>query len=130
MKICIFIIALTAIGFGCATQNAQTLPFDPNHSEKVISQRLFAEPIPFPATTPFESNTNEREAYLNGFHKAWDCVASGFFLHGTIGVSKPTGFEAAWDYGWKDGYKAAGDRWMLESEKLRGGKTSQPNSSP
>jgi hypothetical protein len=130
MKTYIFIIALTAIGFGCATQSVQTLPFDSNHSERVISQRLFAEPISFPATTPFDSNANEREAYRNGFHRAWDYVASGFFLHGTLRVSKPTGFEEAWDCGWKDGYKTAGDRWMLESEKLRGEETPQSNSSP
>jgi hypothetical protein len=130
MKTCIFIIALTVFGFGCATQNLQTLPFDPNHSEKVVSQRLFAEPIPFPTKTPFDSDAKEREAYLNGFHKAWDYVASGFFLHGTLGVSKPAGLEEAWDCGWKDGCKDAGDRWMLESEKLREGKTSQSNSAP
>ena len=130
MKTFIFIIALTAIGFGCATQRVQPFPFDPNQSEKVISQRLFAEPIPFPAATPFDSDAKKHEAYLNGFHTAWDYIARGIFLHGTLGVSKPAGFEEAWDYGWKDGYKAAGDRWMLESEKLRVEKTSQTNSTP
>ena len=130
MKTLFPIIALMVVGLGCATQNIQTIPFDPNASEKVISHRMLAEPIPLPETAPFDSNANEREAYIDGFCKAWNYVASGIALHGTLGVSKPVGFEAAWDSGWQDGYKIAWSRWQQESEKLRKEESTQLKSSP
>ena len=130
MKIVFSITALVVLGFGCATKNVQPFQFDPNITEKNISQRMQAEPIPLPATTPFDFDAVGRKAYFNGFHKAWDYVATGLFLHATMGVTKPTGLEEQWDAGWNDGYKLAVNRWEQERNKLQAESNPNPNSSP
>jgi hypothetical protein len=120
--------------FGCASQNEKVVSTNMGNvdlfREKIISPRLLAEQIPFPENTPFDSDAKSREAYRNGFQQAWDYVASGIALHGTIGVSKPVGFESAWDSGWKDGYKIAWNLWRQESEKVRVEETLRSKSSP
>ena len=130
MKTLVLIIALAVIGLACSTQTRQTITFDPNTLEKNISQRMLAEPTPLPSTTPFDSHASEREAYINGYRKAWDYVASGYFLHATIGVTKPAGFEKQWDAGWKTGSQIAFERWKQEAEELRLETNSKPNASP
>ena len=126
------ILALAVLSFGCAHRHQERvlINFDPDIPEKIIRSRLLAEPIPFPKETPFDSDARKLEAYRNGFHLAWDCIASGVALHGTPVISKPVGFEEAWDLGWKDGNKISCERWMQEYEKWRKEKASQPNSSP
>jgi len=122
MKTYISIIAFSVLSFGCAIQGQKTvssamtsgIPF-----EKKTSEYLQQQPIPFPQMTPFDSDAKKREVYLTAFSKAWNFVASGSALHGTIGVSIPNGFEESWNAGWKDGYKIASDHWMRELEKLR-----------
>jgi len=128
MKTYHVIIALITFGFGCATHH-ENVSLNLNGSEKVIRQRLQDELIPFPQTTPFDSDAKKREAFLTGFCKAWDFVVSGDALHATMGVSIPNGFEESWNAGWKDGYKVASECWMREFEKLREHNARQ-NSSP
>jgi hypothetical protein len=133
MKICFVIVAFGLLSFGCATRHEEIVStnlISGDPVEQIIRERLQPEPIPLPATTPFDSDAKKQAAYLNGFRKAWDDVVSGAFLHATIGVSIPDGLEEPWRAGWKDGCKIAVDRWFQELKKWRKEYTSPPNSSP
>jgi hypothetical protein len=118
MKTCAFIIVVAILSFGCATRR-ENVPLNLNANEEIIRQELKGELIPFPQTTPFDSDAKKRNAYLTAFSKAWNFVVSGDALHATVGFSIPSGFEEPWKVGWNDGYKIASDRWMQELEKLR-----------
>lgn len=132
MKIHILTIALTVLSFGCATQRQETVSHNVMSGvpfEKEISEFLQQQPIPFPQTTPFDSDAKKRDVYLTAFSKAWDYVVSGNALHGTIGFSVPKGFKEPWNAGWKDGYQIASERWEQEFEKLRQTSTRDNSSS-
>ncbi|HEX5399276.1 MAG TPA: hypothetical protein VFY06_09530 [Verrucomicrobiae bacterium] len=117
MKNYFIIVALTALSFGCVTHR-QSVSLNLNPNEETIRRRMQDELIPFPTITPFDSDAKKRQAYLTGFSRAWNFVASGSALHATAGFVIPSGFEEPWNSGWKDGYKIASDRWMAELNAL------------
>jgi hypothetical protein len=119
MKTCLFIIVLAFLNLSCATQHQKAVDMNLNPWEDTIRQRLQWELVPFPQTTPFDSDGEKRQAYLTAFSKAWDFVVSGEFLQATIGVPIPENVKDSWNAGWKDGYSIAGKRWMFEFEKLQ-----------
>ena len=122
MKAIFAIIGVGLLSFGCVSRQEETISsslLSGIPKEEIIGKRLQQEPIPLPATTPFDSDAINQEAYLSGFRKAWNYVVSGYFLHATIETSMPRGLEEPWKAGWKDGYKIGSYRWLQESKKLQ-----------
>jgi len=112
-------IVLTVVVAGCASPRPPAQAPPDLLGEKIISERLRENPVLLPDKTPFDDDMEKRQVYLAGFERARDFIVSGYFLHATIGLSRPKGFEEPWDAGWRDGTKLASDRWMQEAEKLR-----------
>jgi len=95
--------------------------------EKEIYATLRNEPIPLPKTTPYDRNSGQRDTFEQGFRNGWDCAISGALLHGTFGTPTDLSVEMRkiWSAGWDAGTKKGTERWLVESQRLRGGSGQQ-----
>ena len=122
--ICVLIAGATVL-IGCTTKpsvrDASTYA-NLRPVENVIYENLSREAVPFPATTPYDTDKESRGVYLRGFADAWHNVISGESLHG-IWAGRPIGLSGeltkVWQAGSDAGHKAASERWTQEYLRIR-----------
>jgi len=102
----LLIIAIALVLVACAHSTAPTRQVAVDLSYKQIRDGMHNEPIPYPASSAYDSDQTLKSAFLHGFKNGWQVTLAGWLGNATV---IPTEFQIsdrsteAWTNGWHKG---------------------------